>query len=85
MGLASSKGKKYSIEQIFPRHFFQTAKTVGFERSAMEEILTELANSVDDVIERVTQQLPADFPDTISSTILEGLKARSARLIKGWD
>ncbi|MGL5740762.1 MAG: HipA domain-containing protein, partial [Plesiomonas shigelloides] len=85
MGLASSKGKKYAIEQIFPRHFFQTAKTVGFERSAMEEILTELANSVDDVIELVTQQLPADFPDTISSTILEGLKARSARLIKGWD
>ncbi|HHQ4808470.1 MULTISPECIES: type II toxin-antitoxin system HipA family toxin [Aeromonas] len=85
MGLASSKGKKYAIEQIFPRHFFQTAKAVGFERSAMEEILTELANSVDDVIERVTQQLPAGFPDTISSTILEGLKARSARLIKGWD
>ncbi len=85
MGLASSKGKKYAIEQIFPRHFFQTAKAVGFERSAMEEILTELANSVDDVIERVTQQLPASFPDAISSTILEGLKARSARLIKGWD
>ncbi|WEA30245.1 MULTISPECIES: type II toxin-antitoxin system HipA family toxin [Aeromonas] len=85
MGLASSKGKKYAIEQIFPRHFFQTAKAVGFERSAMEEILTELANSVDDVIESVTQQLPAGFPDTISSTILEGLKARSARLIKGWD
>ena len=83
MGLASSKGKKYAIEQIFPRHFFQTAKAVGFERSAMEEILTELANSVDDVIERVTQQLPAGFPDAISSTILEGLKARSARLIKG--
>ncbi|HDZ8982517.1 TPA: type II toxin-antitoxin system HipA family toxin, partial [Aeromonas veronii] len=85
MGLASSKGKKYAIEQVFPRHFFQTAKAVGFERSAMEEILTELANSVDDVIERVTQQLPAGFPDAISSTILEGLKARSARLIKGWD
>ncbi|WP_421143487.1 type II toxin-antitoxin system HipA family toxin [Aeromonas dhakensis] len=85
MGLASSKGKKYAIEQIFPRHFFQTAKAVGFERSAMEEILTELANSVDDVIKRVTQQLPAGFPDAISSTILEGLKARSARLLKGWD
>ncbi|HFK2927092.1 TPA: type II toxin-antitoxin system HipA family toxin [Aeromonas hydrophila] len=85
MGLASSKGKKYAIEQIFPRHFFQTAKAVGFERSAMEEILTELANSVDDVIKRVTQQLPAGFPDAISSTILEGLQARSARLIKGWD
>lgn len=85
MSLASSKGKKYAIEQIFPRYFFQTAKAVGFERSAMEEILTELANSVDTVIERVTQQLPTGFPYTISSTILKGLKARSARLIRGWD
>ncbi|PPS64945.1 hypothetical protein CRX72_00835 [Pantoea sp. BRM17] len=32
MGLTSSKGKKYAIEQIFPRHFFQTAKAVGFEQ-----------------------------------------------------
>lgn len=85
MGLASSKGKKYAIEQIFPRHFFQTAKAVGFERSAMEEILTELADAVDAVIERVTQQLPASFPSTISNAILEGLKARSARLTMGWD
>ncbi|WP_429111177.1 type II toxin-antitoxin system HipA family toxin [Aeromonas rivipollensis] len=85
MGLASSKGKKYAIEQIFPRHFFQTAKAVGFERSAMEEILKELADAVDAVIERVTQQLPASFPSTISNAILEGLKARSARLTMGWD
>ncbi|MGY4107667.1 type II toxin-antitoxin system HipA family toxin [Aeromonas encheleia] len=85
MGLAGRKGKKYAIEQIFPRHFFQTAKAVGFERSAMEGILIELTDAVDTVIERVTQQLPAGFPSTISSAILEGLKARSARLTMGWD
>ncbi|ACS87783.1 HipA N-terminal domain-containing protein [Musicola paradisiaca] len=83
MGLASSKGKKYAIEQIFPRHFVQTAKAVGFEHSAMEGILTELAGAVDTVIERVTLQLPAGFPAAISSAILEGLKARSARLTTG--
>ncbi|VEI77574.1 Serine/threonine-protein kinase HipA [Serratia fonticola] len=85
MGLKGSKGKKYAIEQIFPRHFFQTAKTVGFERAAMEGILTEMAGSVDTVIERVTQQLPAGFPPAISNAILKGLKARSARLTVGWD
>ena len=62
MGLASSKGKKYAIEQIFPRHFFQTAKTVGFERSAMEEILTELANSVDDVIKLCYPAIASRLP-----------------------
>ncbi|UAN45989.1 type II toxin-antitoxin system HipA family toxin [Serratia sp. JSRIV001] len=85
MGLKGSKGKKYAIEQIFPRHFFHTAKAVGFERAAMEGILTELAESVDTVIERVTQLLPAGFPPAISNAILKGLKARSARLTVGWD
>ena len=51
----------------------------------MEGILIELSDAVDTVIERVTEQLPAGFPDAISSAILEGLKTRSARLIKGWD
>ncbi|MGQ4868970.1 type II toxin-antitoxin system HipA family toxin [Aeromonas caviae] len=85
MGLTATKGKKYAIEQIFPRHFYQTAKAVGFERAAMEGIMTELAGTVDAVIERATLQLPASFPSTISNTILEGLKARSARLTMGWD
>ncbi|WP_429169613.1 type II toxin-antitoxin system HipA family toxin [Aeromonas rivipollensis] len=85
MGLKGNKGKKYAIEQIFPRHFFHTAKAVGFERAAMEGIMTELAGTVDAVIKRVTLQLPASFPSAISNTILEGLKARSARLTTGWD
>ena len=85
MGLTASKGKKYAIEQIFPRHFFHTAKAVGFEHTAMEKILSDLCGSVDAVIERVTQQLPAGFPLAISDTILAGLKARSVRLTIGWD
>ncbi|MBK0096731.1 hypothetical protein IBT49_12150 [Erwinia sp. S63] len=46
----------------------------------MLHILQELSASVDQVIERVTEQLPEDFPQEIQATILDGLKARSARL-----
>lgn len=80
MGLKGTRGKKYPIEQIFPRHFINTAKDVGFEQQAMEKILNEFATSVDSVIDRVCQQLPKDFPDTIKATILTGLKTRSGRL-----
>lgn len=80
MGLTGKKGKKYKLERIFPRHFFQTAKAVGFEQVQMERILSELAGSLDGVIERVRQQLPEGFPAHIADTILDGLKARSKRL-----
>ncbi|MEE9711276.1 hypothetical protein [Aeromonas caviae] len=44
MGLTATKGKKYAIEQIFPRHFYQTAKTIGFEQVQMEKIISELTD-----------------------------------------
>ncbi|ANE75476.1 type II toxin-antitoxin system HipA family toxin [Dickeya solani] len=85
MGLTGSKGKKYAIEQIFPRHFFQTAKVVGFARESMERILTEFSQTVDSVIVSVRNQLPADFPTPIRDAILGGLQTRSSRLTTGWE
>lgn len=85
MGLSGSKGKKYKIDRIFPRHFFQTAKAVGFDSDAMAAILTEFAQTVGTVISNVRDRLPADFPAHISNSILAGLKDRSARLDLGWN
>lgn len=80
MGLQASRRKKYAIEQIFPRHFYQTAEAVGFDPLLMTDILRYFYKEMDDAIERVKQQLPDDFPSEISSNILNGMKARSARL-----
>ncbi|MCL1112967.1 hypothetical protein L2703_05070 [Shewanella basaltis] len=35
MGLKATKGKAYRIAQIFPRHFIQTAKAVGFDTATI--------------------------------------------------
>ncbi|MBV7317257.1 type II toxin-antitoxin system HipA family toxin [Shewanella sp. NIFS-20-20] len=80
MGLKASKGKKYSIAQIFPRHFIQTAKAVGFDTDVMAAILIEIEARVDEVIDKVKAQLPEDFPSHIRESILDGLKDRSQRL-----
>ncbi len=84
MGLTGSRGKKYATEQIFPRHFFQTAKVVGFARESMENILVEFSNTVETVMTTVGSQLPVDFPTHVSEAILAGVQARSRRLISGW-
>lgn len=80
MGLTATKGKKRSIEQIFPRHFYQTAKAVGFEQAQMTQIMREFAEYTDSVIERVSNQLPTSFPAHVAKTILNGFKARAMRL-----
>ncbi|MFC3393858.1 type II toxin-antitoxin system HipA family toxin [Brenneria rubrifaciens] len=85
MGLTGSRGKKYAIEQIFPRHFFQTAKAVGFARESMENILAEFAQSMDAVVVKIRNQLPAGFPAPIRDAILNGMQAKARRLTIGWN
>ncbi|MFT8210491.1 MAG: type II toxin-antitoxin system HipA family toxin [Symbiopectobacterium sp.] len=85
MGLTGSRGKKYAIEQIFPRNFFQTAKAVGFARESMESILTEFAQSIDAVVVKISNQLPDDFPASIRDAILAGMQAKARRLMTGWE
>ncbi|OAT28621.1 type II toxin-antitoxin system HipA family toxin [Proteus myxofaciens] len=80
MGLQANRGKKYAIEQIFPRHFYQTAEAVGFPLILMTEILNYFYRNMDNAIKSVKQQLPTDFPTDISNKILDGMKKRSARL-----
>ncbi|MBL4816294.1 MAG: type II toxin-antitoxin system HipA family toxin [Shewanella sp.] len=80
MGLKATKGKKYQVAQIFPRHFMQTAKAIGFDTHAMSAILIEIANTVDFVIMKVKMQLPKDFPEYIRNSILDGLANRAKRL-----
>lgn len=80
MGLSATKGKKYLIEQIFPRHFLATAKTVGFSQQTMQEILNEFAERAPHVIQRLQEKLPDDFSKHIKDSILEGLQNRVRRL-----
>lgn len=84
MGLKATKGKKYQIAQIFPRHFMQTAQAIGFDIYAMSAILIEIADTVDFVVMEVKRQLPKDFPAHIRDSILDGLANRAERITVDW-
>jgi serine/threonine-protein kinase HipA len=80
MGLKATKGKKYLINDIFPRHFLDTAKDVGFDIEMMVNIMTQVVNDLDSVITRVERQLKRDFPVHIKNAIFKGMKNRAKRL-----
>ncbi|MEI8633526.1 type II toxin-antitoxin system HipA family toxin [Vibrio sp. PP-XX7] len=81
MGLNATKGKKYAIDKIFPRHFLTTAKAVSFSQTSMTAIMQQFYEDTPQVIERVKGQLPESFPTHISETILDGLSHRAKRLV----
>jgi len=80
MGLTGSKGKKYGIAQIYPRHFVATAKSVGFAVEEMKQILNEIKDNVSNVLTSVSRQLPAEFPSSIRDAIFAGMQQRAERL-----
>jgi serine/threonine-protein kinase HipA len=73
MALKGTSGNHYLWSKIQPRHFLATAKLVNFSVTKAEQILQEMLSSVEDIASQVSQKIPADFPEHISSAILEGM------------
>ncbi|MCR9813417.1 type II toxin-antitoxin system HipA family toxin [Vibrio parahaemolyticus] len=67
---STSKGNKWHLEKIYPRHFIATAETVGFCTIRMREILDEFVDTFPNAIEQVVNQLPNGFPSHIIDSIV---------------
>ncbi len=71
MGLKATKGKKYRLADIFPRHFLATAKQTGFSVARMQTIMTEFADTFESNANKVLADLPNNFPIEIANKIVE--------------
>ncbi|MBO0180414.1 type II toxin-antitoxin system HipA family toxin, partial [Vibrio parahaemolyticus] len=80
MGLRASRGKKYEINKIYPRHFLATAQHVRFEQEIMQEILDTMKTELPEAIDRLNTRLPNDFPEHISSPIFDNALKMLKRL-----
>jgi len=76
--LAMSLGdnRHYVVQRILPRHFIQSANASGMPADTMNRIFQELIETSPDAIERMLAQLPDDFPQEISDSIVGGVNAR---------
>lgn len=71
MGLKATKGKKYEISKILPRHFLDTAKAANFSQDTMQEIIDEMKDALPKAMLQVSTRLPEDFPKHIADSIFE--------------
>ena len=72
------KNRHYLWHSILGRHWQETARRCGLVRD-FNELVTELLDRVSPVVDAVASQLPKEFPDSVASPILEGLRASASR------
>ena len=73
------KNRHYKWLEIQPRHWVATAREVGLEATAEEDILY-LADRATAVAEKVSASLPRGFPEHVSGPILDGLLRAAKKL-----
>lgn len=76
----TGKTKNYRWTRIQARHFYSTAKKVGFPEDKVTEIMTDMKEKTESVIAKVTAELPDDFPAHIGQSIFDGLRQQATRL-----
>jgi len=81
MSLKATRGRKYEINQIYPRHFFALADEVNFRKSEMDEILDFFAKNVPAALQRVSESLPEGFSVEVVESITRSMTKLHARLV----
>ena len=76
---ALGKNRHYKWAEIQARHWISTAKDIGLEATAEEDIL-EMADEAVRVAETVSAMLPRGFPGEVSGPILDGLMRSASKL-----
>ncbi|WP_158940185.1 type II toxin-antitoxin system HipA family toxin [Burkholderia sp. S171] len=75
----SGKNRHYAFRDIQRRHFNAMAPRCSYGRDA-EPIIQRLIEETPSVIERVSGELPEDFPARVADRIFEGLRRTVAEL-----
>jgi serine/threonine-protein kinase HipA len=76
LALAVGDNRHYAVHEIMPRHFGQTATKCGIPAAVAEGIVDELRGAADDAVATVLTGLPPGFPERMTRSILDGLRAR---------
>lgn len=87
MKLAMSVGNNnhYRIDEIQPRHFFQTAEAAGLSRSLIRSAAEDIAARMDGALTSLEAELPAEFPPALHESVSAGVRRRMQGLRAGLE
>lgn len=68
------KNRHYLWHNIQLRHWFSMSEQCQFSKAMMQDIIDEVFDTMEPVINKTKQTLPADFPTDISDPIFSGMR-----------
>ncbi len=77
------KNNHYKWSVVQRQHFISTAKLANFSINRAASLLDETLSNVDNVVNRVSDLLPENFPTSVSEPIFEGMMFMRDKLQKG--
>lgn len=69
LAMSVGKSRHYTVNEILPRHFIQTAEISGVGLVVVRSIFKDLAETFETAFNDVLKALPKDFPEQLTSSI----------------
>jgi len=78
MKLAMSVGnnRHYRIDEILPRHFFQTAERAAISEFLVRDAINAMTSRMDNALASLEAELPGDFPQELHACVSAGIRRR---------
>ncbi|MDB5806028.1 MAG: toxin HipA [Betaproteobacteria bacterium] len=76
LAMAVGDGRHYKLEEIQPRHYFQTVRQAGLSQTLVELAFSEVSKNAEKALQEVEQDMPKDFPAFIHASVAASVAAR---------
>lgn len=76
LAMAVGENRHYTVEDVLPRHFVQTAAAAGVGEAVVDDILAEIAMVMPRALDDVARSLPRGFPTRLLDQLATGIRRR---------
>ena len=76
LAMCVGTSRHYKVADIVPRHFVQTAASVGLGAAAVKALFEDIAERFESAWAEVIQALPPEFPEALIISIRDGMATR---------
>lgn len=80
LAMSAGRNRHYRIDEVFGRHFVQTAKTAGLGPTVVEQALVDIRDKAVNATDIARAAMPDDFAGDIHDSIRNAIAARLPRL-----
>lgn len=80
LAMSAGRNRHYRIDEVFGRHFVQTAKTAGLGPTVVEQVLVDIRDKAVNATDIARAAMPDDFAGDIHDSIRNAIAARLPRL-----